>query len=96
MKKSTIIAVIVFLAIAAISLLFNSCESVKREFKSVGSEMGGGLNRRAALLDYNGDTIKTWEGRFDIKYVEGDSKLFFDLDGKRVWIQGGIFVSEEK
>jgi hypothetical protein len=46
-------------------------------------------------MDYTGDTIATWEGKFDIRDNGSDNQIFFDIDGKRVWIQGGIFVSEE-
>jgi len=75
---------------------FTSCESCSREIKSLRSDIGGGLERTAVLLDYNGDTIKVWSGKFDIRDDSSDNKIFFDIDGKRVWIQGGIFVSEEK
>ncbi len=91
MKKLLIVIV------CAISLcMFSSCESCSRQMKSIGSDIGGGLNRTTVLLDYNGDTIKMWEGKFDIRDTGSDNQIFFDLDGKRVWIQGGIFLSEEK
>ncbi|MBR6908660.1 hypothetical protein IKN40_09695 [bacterium] len=87
--------VIVF--ICAITLgIFSSCESCSRQMKSLQSDVGGGLERTAVLLDYNGDTIKVWEGKFDIRDTGSDNQIFFDLNGKRVWIQGGIFLSEEK
>ena len=76
--------------------MFTSCESCSREMKTIGSDITGGLNRTAVLMDYNGDTIKVWEGKFDIRDTGSDNHIFFDLNGKRVWIQGGIFVSEEK
>lgn len=75
---------------------FTSCESCSREIKSLKSDLGGGLERTAVLMDYNGDTIKMWSGKFDIRDDSSDNKIFFDIDGKRVWIQGGIFLSEEK
>lgn len=81
--------------IAAIGLSLNSCSSCSRSWKSFSSDVGGGLYRTAVLMDYNGDTIKTWSGKFDIRDQGSDNQIFFDLDGKRVWIQGGIFVSEE-
>ena len=73
-----------------------SCESCNRFKKSWESDFGGGLERTATLYDYNGDTIGYWEGKFDIRDSENDNQIFFDLNGKRIWIQGGIFVSEEK
>lgn len=91
MKK--LIFSIVIALVCAIS--FSSCESYSRELKSLSSDMTGGLNRKLVLMDYTGDTIKTWEGKFDIQEQSGDNRVFFDLNGKRVWIQGGITVSEE-
>ena len=75
---------------------FTSCESCSREIKSLKSDLGGGLERTAVLMDYNGDTIKMWSGKFDIRDDSSDNKIFFDIDGKWVWIQGGIFLSEVK
>lgn len=77
-------------------LMLSSCESWKRGVKSIQSDFSGGLERTLVLMDYQGDTIKTWTGKFDIRDDGSDNQIFFDLDGKRVWIQGGIVVSEEK
>lgn len=95
MKKSTFYAIIIVAIAAIVSICFSSCESCSRGVKSIGSDIHG-LERTATLMDYNGDTIKTWEGKFDIRDNGADNQIFFDLNGKRVWIQGGIFVSEEK
>lgn len=85
------------LVLCVCMLSFTSCtQSCQREFKSVKSNWGGGLERTAILYDYNGDTIKFWKGRFDIRDSGSDNQIFFDVNGKRVWIQGGIFVSEEE
>lgn len=76
--------------------VFCSCgEGFKRELKSLKSNYGGGLERTLTLMDYNGDTLKTWSGKFDVRDDSADNRIFFDLDGKRIWIQGGIVVSEE-
>ena len=98
MKKSTVLAIIVFLfAVFVTACICSSCtEGQKRSLKDIQSDWGGGIERTAVLMDYNGDTIKTWHGKFDIRDSGSDNQIFFDLDGKRVWIQGGIFVSEEK
>lgn len=93
-KKLTIVLVVC--AIFTLLQTFTSCESCSREIKSLKSDLGGGLERTAVLMDYNGDTIKVWTGKFDIRDDTSDNKILFDIDGKRVWIQGGIFVSEEK
>jgi len=91
MKKFKLIIAI---AIVATSIQFASCERCSRSIKNLSSEFSG-LHRTATLMDYTGDTIATWEGKFDIRDNGSDNQIFFDLDGKRVWIQGGIFVSEE-
>lgn len=83
------------LIIAAMSAL-QSCEGCRREMKSIRSDMSGGLERSAILMDYNGNVIKRWDGKFDIRDGGADNQIFFDLNGKRVWVQGGIFLSEEK
>jgi hypothetical protein len=97
MKKSTLLAIITLLFIVCMSVIvLSGCtEGQKRELKNIQSDWGGGIERTAVLMDYNGDTIKTWHGKFDIRDSGSDNQIFFDLDGKRVWIQGGIFVSEE-
>ena len=88
--------------IIAVVLLFaamnamQSCESCTRGMKSIRSDFDGGLERNAILMDYNGNVIKRWDGKFDIRDSGSDNQIFFDIDGKRVWIQGGIFLSEEK
>lgn len=84
--KKIVFSLVVAIAII-ISGLFTSCneETVK---KLNGSE------RTAVLMDYNGDTIKTWKGDFYIH--ECDGIVSFNLDGKRTTISGGIFVSEEQ
>ena len=92
MKK---VLTIVLLLIAVLAINSCACESCSREIKSIKSDFNGGLNRTLVLLDYQGDTIKTWNGKFDIRDSGADNQVFFDLDDKRVWIQGGIVISEE-
>lgn len=94
MKRVKFIIAMVCLCTMVFS--FTSCESCSRGMKSIGSDLGGGLERTAVLMDYNGDTIKVWSGKFDIRDSGSDNQIFFDLNGKRIWIQGGIFLSEEK
>lgn len=94
MKKILKFLVIVLVTVAAVQ--FTSCESCSRKMKSIESDFGGGLNRTLTVYDYNGDTIKTYSGKFDIRDRGADNQVFFDLDGKRIWIQGGIVLSEEK
>lgn len=85
----------IFILLAAL-LVFTGCtEEQKRDIKSISSNWTGGLNRTVTLMDYQGDTLKQWHGKFDIRDVGSDNQIYFDLNGKRVWIQGGIVVSEE-
>lgn len=87
---------ILFISLSVIcTVILSSCASWKREMKSIRSELGNGIERKLVLMDYQGDTLKTWTGKFDIRDNGADNQIFFDLDGKRVWIQGGIVVSEE-
>lgn len=77
----------------ALCLGMSGCESCSREYKSFESDIGGGLHRKVTLYDYNGDVLGEWEGKFDV--AENSRETYFDLDGKRVIIQGGIVVNEE-
>lgn len=84
----------VFMAAALVSMLgLGGCASCSREMKSMESDFGGGLYRKVTLYDYEGEVLGEWEGKFDVS--ENDQEVYFDLDGKRVIIQGGIIVNEE-
>lgn len=77
-----------------IVLLLTSCtETNKRAWKTTYSSWTGGLDRTVTVYSYDGMPIKSWSGRFDIS--ESDQEMYFDIDGKRVVIQGGIIISEE-
>ena len=91
-KRATFAAILVAMAIAVIVFL-SGCESLKRGFKTLGSNYTGGLDRTAILYDYNGKEIRRWEGRFDVS--DEQDVVSFDLNGKRVIIKGGITVIEE-
>lgn len=92
MKKATKVLMAGMIAIAMVSL--QSCEGCKRQMKTYKSDISG-LQRKAVLYDYQGNVIKQWSGKFDI-HDDGADRIFFDLDGKRVWIRGGIFIAEEQ
>lgn len=90
MKKKIIAMVLV----VAIAIGATGCsEATKRNMKSLQSEYGGGLDRTVTVYDYNGEEIDSWTGKFDVS--EDENKVFFDLDGKRVIIRGGIVINEE-
>ena len=84
----------VFMVAVLVSMLgLGGCASCSREMKSMESDFGGGLYRKVTLYDYEGEVLGEWEGKFDVS--ENDQEVYFDLDGKRVIIQGGIIVNEE-
>ena len=92
--KRKIIAILTLTFALSSMILFSGCASCAREFKSCQSNMDGGLHRTVDVYDYNGNKIKTYEGKFDISNSENE--VFFDIEGKRVIIHGGIVISEEK
>lgn len=84
------------LAVATSIIFLSGCtSSFEREMKSWDSEMNGGLNRVITVYDYNGDVIKTYEGKIDIETSTSNDKVLFDLNGKRNIIFGGIVTIEE-
>ena len=94
-KKIFALALLVGVALAS-----TGCESCSRDIKSLKSDWGGGLYRTVTLMDYQGDTLKQWTGKFDVRDVGTDNQVYFDMpdeygNRKRVWIQGGIVVNEE-
>ena len=80
------------LALSAI-LSLSGCASWSRNMKSVASDFTGGLNRTVTVYSYDGDILGQWSGKFDVS--ESSTETFFDINGKRVIIQGGIIINEE-
>lgn len=70
-------------AMLCLSLLggCTGCATWQRSCKSCQSEISGGLNRTVNVYSYNGELIATYTGRIDIE--ENESKVLFDMDGKR-------------
>ena len=89
MKKK----IAVFALLATMMLALTGCASWKRAWKSFGSDVSGGLNRTVTVYSYDGDVLGQWSGKFDVS--ESESETFFDVNGKRVIIQGGIIINEE-
>lgn len=71
----------------------STSESGKRALKEQQSDLNGGLQRTVTLYSYDGEEIKSWTGKFDVSSSE--TETYFDIDGKRVIIHGGIVVNEE-
>ena len=90
---------IVIGAIAIIGMLlgfrwyYQNTASGQRALKTQESNLGGGLYRTVEVYSYDGDLIKSWSGEFDV--TENNQETFFDIDGRRVIIQGGIIINEE-
>ncbi len=72
---------------------YHGTESGQRAFKTQQSNFEGGLNRTVTVYSYSGDEIRSWTGKFDV--TENDQETYFDIDGRRVIIQGGIIINEE-
>lgn len=54
----------------------------------------GGLRRTVTVYSYSGDEIASWSGKFDV--TENDQETYFDIDGRRIIIRGGIIINEEE
>ena len=84
----------IIMAAAMTMGILTGCQSTQRVIKSMGSDLTGGLERTVTVYDYNGEEIKSWSGKFDVS--ESENEVYFDLNGKRVIIHGGIIINEEK
>ena len=89
--RKRIIAVLALTGIMCASL--TGCASWQRGVKSLSSDFTGGLDRTVTVYSYDGDILGQWSGKFDVS--ESSSETFFDINGKRVIIQGGIIINEE-
>ncbi|MBP3785590.1 MAG: DUF5052 family protein [Bacteroidaceae bacterium] len=87
--------ILFFAAILFAVLSLSGCESCKRDMRSLKSDMSGGLQRTVTLYDYNGNVLRQWKGKFDVQDDNGTNSVYFDLNGKRVIVSGGIIVNEE-
>ena len=92
---SIIVGVIVCIVILAGLLAYhNLTETGKREKKTEKSNLSGGINRTVTVYDYNGNKIDSWTGTFDV--TNSEYETYFDIDGKRVVVHGGIVINEER
>lgn len=91
MKK--IIAMILVLTIL---MMMTGCASFERSIKDSKSNIAGGLDRKVTIYDQNGNVIKDYEGKIDIRDTEYGNKVLFDLDGKRVVIYNAVVIAEEE
>lgn len=91
--KKNVTLIIAGILICGIVCLVTSCASSRRFWKSVSSDFGNGLNRTVTVYDYDGKPIKEYSGKFDVS--ESENEVYFDINGKRVIIHGGIVINEE-
>ncbi|MDT2193122.1 hypothetical protein [Paenibacillus larvae] len=54
------------------------------------------MERTVKVYGNNGDLIKEYEGKLDIKDTELGNKVLFDLNGKRITIYNATVITEEK
>lgn len=93
-RRVAFIAALVVSVLAIVTVCWlTGCSTFSRNVKSATSDINGGLNRTVTLYDNTGNEIKSWHGKIDLE--SNDQEVFFDLNGKRVIIQGGVVVSEE-
>ena len=83
-----------FVALFGMLAYYNLTESGKRAKKTEKSNLNGGISRTVTVYDYNGNQINSWTGTFDVTASEHET--YFDIDGKRVVIHGGIVINEER
>lgn len=79
--KKRIVIVLAVIAMLAYLFVGTSCSSCSRFGKTCTSDVSGGLNRVVNVYDYEGDKIASYEGQIDVQ--ENDTKVLFDLNGKR-------------
>ena len=96
-----IIGIVVGLCFLVGTVIYSQTESGKRAIKDQKSEFGGGIDRVLTVYDMNGNVIKCYKGRFDVKATSDDTNSYIKFDdenGKRhliYYTTGTIIVDEE-
>lgn len=82
--------------LAGMLFYFNGTASGKRAFKSQESNFNNGIQRTVEVYDATGGLIKTYNGKFDVKY-DSDRILFDDENGKRhvIYYPTGTVIIDE-
>lgn len=82
-KVKLILLAVLCAAMLCLTLLggCTGCATWQRSCKSCQSEIAGGLDRTVNVYSYNGELIASYTGKIDIE--ENESKVLFDMDGKR-------------
>jgi hypothetical protein len=85
----------IILLVSIVIIVLTSCTaSCEREFKSLGSNLSGGLDRIVNIYSYDGKLLNTVEGKIDIQIAE--NKVLFDLNGKRYIYYNSVVEVIEK
>ena len=92
--KKKIITIVLWAVLALCIISVGGCSSCDRFGKSCASEIDNGLDRIVNVYSYDGDLIATYEGKIDLQTNE--SKVLFDLDGKRYVYYNAIVEVIEK
>ena len=93
MDNKSIARAAIAVALFVTTINMGGCASCSRFTKSVGSDVNGGMDRTVTLYDYSGKEIRSWTGKIDL--ADTADEVWFDLNGKRVNVNGGIVVVEE-
>lgn len=75
---------------------FTQTASGSRDLKTAVSDVSGGLDRTVKVYDYDGELLESYSGRIDIRQTDVAGRVLFDLNGKRITIDGGIVITEEE
>lgn len=96
MKKHEKLGLLVVFGVVIVCILFVAIafkENFKRGLKSLNSDFNGGLDRTITVYSDTGEVLKKYRGKCDIE--SNESKVLFDMDGKRVIIYNAIVIAEE-
>lgn len=94
MRKALITAGLIMICVITILVSGASCSSCDRLGKSIDSNVNGGLNRVVNVYSYTGKKLATYEGKIDVQV--NDSKVLFDMDGKRYIYYNAVVEVIEK
>lgn len=94
MRKALITAGLIMICVITILVSGASCSSCDRLGKSIDSNVNGGLNRAVNVYSYTGKKLATYEGKIDVQV--NDSKVLFDMDGKRYIYYNAVVEVIEK
>lgn len=96
MKKHEKFGLLVVFGVVIVCILFVAVtfkEDFKRGLKSLNSDFNGGLDRTITVYSDTGEVLEKYRGKCDIE--SNESKVLFDMDGKRVIIYNAIVIAEE-